>query len=39
MMENPRYEEEKIIKFLKNLLRLRKNKIAMHLKIQEIFLD
>ena len=38
-MENPRSEEEKIIKDMRNLFRLKKNKMTLQLKIQEIFLD
>ena len=38
-MENRRSEEEKIIENIKNLFRLKKNKMTLQLKIQEIFLD
>ena len=38
-MENRRSEEEKIIENIKNLFRLKKNKMILQLKIQEIFLD
>ena len=38
-MENRRSEEEKIIENIKNLFRLKMNKMTLQLKIQEIFLD
>ena len=39
MMENPMLGKENIIKGIRNLFRLKKNKIRVQLKIQEIFLD
>ena len=33
LMENPRLEEEKMIKNIRNLFRLKKNKITQQLKI------
>ena len=33
MMENPRPEEENIIKVIRNLFRLKKNKIGLQLKM------
>ena len=39
MMENPRPEEEKIIKDIRNFFRLKKNKMKLQLRIKEIFLE
>ena len=38
-MESLSLEEENIIEDIRNLFRLKKNKITLLLKIQEIFLD
>ena len=38
-MESLSLEEENIIKDIKNIFRLRKNKTTLRLKIYEIFLD
>ena len=39
IMESLSLKEENIIKDTRNLFRLKKNKIALQLKVQEIFLD
>ena len=39
MIKSPRLKEEKIIKHIRNLFRLKKNKMTLQLKTQEIFLD
>ena len=38
-MENPRSEEQNIIEDVRNLFRLKQNKMTQQLRIKEIFLD